>query len=182
MQAATAGTTAATPSSARPSDSGNPPGSGSPLNLPASPDVPVHPTGPVQMAQMVTQAAQSEMRIGMNTAAFGNVEVRTMVHANDVGVLIGSEKGDLRSLLTNELPGIASTLQQQNLRLNQVNFHQTGFAFSNQMSSGGDAQPRWFASRPMAAMTQPAEASSAEASESPPASSAGSRVGLSILA
>ncbi len=85
------------------------------------------------MAQMVNKAAQSEMRIGLNTSAFGSVEVRTVVHANEVGVQIGSEKGDLRSLLSNELPGIASTLQQQNLRLNQVNFHQ-GFAFSNNMS------------------------------------------------
>ena len=133
------------------------------------------------MAQMVNQAAQSEMRIGMNTAAFGNVEVRTVVHANDVGVLIGSEKGDLRSLLANELPGIATSLQQQNLRLNQVNFHQTGFAFSNQASSGGDAQPRWFASRPTAATTRPDEAFNGESSE-PLASSAGSSAGLSILA
>jgi flagellar hook-length control protein FliK len=139
-------------------------------------------TGPVQMAQMINQAAQSEMRIGMNTAAFGNVEVRTVVHANDVGVLIGSEKGDLRALLANELPGIAASLQQQNLRLNQVNFHQTGFAFSNQMSSGADAQPRSFSSRSMAATTRPAERFSAEADEPAAASSPGSGTGLSILA
>ena len=69
------------------------------------------------MAQIVSKAAQSEMRIEFNTAAFGSVEVRTIVHANDVGVLIGSERGDLRSLLANELPGIAHNLQQQDLRL-----------------------------------------------------------------
>jgi hypothetical protein len=100
---------------------------------------------PVQMVQIVDRAAQSEMRIGLNTSLFGSVEVRTVVAANDVGIVIGSEKGDLRSLLANELPGIASNLQQQNLRLNQVNFHQ-GFAFSGNLSSGGgDAQPRYFA-------------------------------------
>jgi hypothetical protein len=93
------------------------------------------------MAQIVSKAAQSEMRIGLNTSAFGSVEVRTVVRANDVGVLIGSERGDLRSLLANELPGIAQSLQQQNLRLSQVNFHQS-FAFSNNTSSGGNSQPR----------------------------------------
>jgi flagellar hook-length control protein FliK len=134
------------------------------------------------MAQMVNQAAQSEMRIGINTAAFGNVEVRTIVHANDVGVQIGSEKGDLRSLLANELPGIATSLQQQDLRLNQVNFHQTGFAFSNQMSSGGDAQPRSFSCRPRAAATQPADLFRAESTEPSATSSAGGAAGLSILA
>jgi hypothetical protein len=41
------------------------------------------------------------------------------------------------------MPAITNTLQQQNLRLNSVNFMQ-GFAFSNN-SSGGDAQqPRSF--------------------------------------
>jgi flagellar hook-length control protein FliK len=91
--------------------------------------------GPVQVAQIASKAAQSEMRIGMITSAFGSVEVRTIVHANDVGVVIGSEKGDLRSLLSNELPGIANTLQQQNLRLNQVSFQQ-GAAFSGNSFSG----------------------------------------------
>jgi flagellar hook-length control protein FliK len=111
-------------------------------------------SGPVQMAQMVSRAAQSEMRIGLNTAAFGNVEVRTVVHANEVGIMIGSEKGDLRALLSNELPGIASALQQQNLRLNPVNFHQQGFAFSHQMSSGGDPQSRSFVRRPSPATSR----------------------------
>ena len=133
------------------------------------------------MAQIVSKSAQSEMRIGLNTSAFGNVEVRTVVHANDVGVLIGSEKGDLRSLLSNELPGIANTLQQTELRLNQVNFHQQGFAFSNQMSSGSDSQPRSFARRPMASTVALAEGLQTESGE--PAEPFTARgTGLSILA
>ena len=118
----------------------------SPSNLPSTVEIPTSPgPGPVQMAHMVSQATQSEMRIGLNTSAFGSVEVRTTVHASDVGVVIGSEKGDLRSLLSNELPGIANSLQQQNLRLNQVNFQQAS-GFSGNLSSGGDSQPRSFAS------------------------------------
>ena len=146
--------------------------SGEPSALPVA--------GPVRMAQMVSKAAQSEMRIGLNTSAFGSVEVRTVVHANDVGVLIGSEKGDLRSLLSTELPGIANNLQQQNLRLNQVNFHQ-GFGFSNNQSSGGDAQPRSF-SRPFRTATLPAKNSGAEPNESASTLSSGYGSGLSILA
>ncbi len=100
--------------------------------------------GPVQMAHITNQAAQSEMRIGLTTSAFGNVEVRTVVHASDVGLAIGSEKGDLRSLLANDMPGIANTLQQQNLRLSSVNFQQ-GFSFSGNLSGGGESQQRSFA-------------------------------------
>lgn len=98
--------------------------------------------GSVQVAQLVNRMGQSEMRIGLNTSAFGSVEVRTTVRTSDVGLVIGSEKGDLHTLLANEMPAIASTLQQQNLRLNSVNFMQ-GFAFSNN-ASGGDAQQRSF--------------------------------------
>ena len=94
--------------------------------------------GPVQMAQMANRAGESEMRIGMNTSAFGNVEVRTTVHAGDVGLTIGSEKGDLRSLLTNDMPAIANTLQQQNLRLSNVSFMQ-GFSSSSNGSSNNGA-------------------------------------------
>jgi flagellar hook-length control protein FliK len=133
------------------------------------------------MALMVSKAAQSEMRIGMNTSAFGNVEVRTVVHANEVGVLIGSEKGDLRSLLSTELPGIANTLQQQNLRLNQVNFHQ-GFAFSNNQSSAGDSHPRSFTSRPLNKTAYSAEISNTESNEPVPSLSSGHGSRLSILA
>jgi flagellar hook-length control protein FliK len=90
------------------------------------------------MAQMANRAGESEMRIGMNTSAFGNVEVRTTVHAGDVGLTIGSEKGDLRSLLTNDMPAIANTLQQQNLRLSNVSFMQ-GFSSSSNGSSNNGA-------------------------------------------
>jgi len=155
-----------------------------PANQPAPSDtsVPTH-TSPVQAAQMVNKAAQSEMRVELNTSAFGSVEVRTTVRANDVGVLIGSEKGDLRSLLTNELPGISSSLQQQNLRLNQLSFHQ-GFASENNMSSGGGgSQSRSFASRAAATSTVPVETNGAESDDAAemymPLAASGS---LSILA
>ena len=95
------------------------------------------------MAQMVNRVGQSEMRIGMNTTAFGAVDVRTVVHASDVGLVIGSEKGDLRTLMANDMPGITSSLQQQNLRLNSVSYMQ-GFAFSNNFSGGGGSEQRSF--------------------------------------
>jgi Flagellar hook-length control protein FliK len=152
----------------------------SPSSLPQTTELPAPlPASPVQMAQMVSKAAQSEMRIGLNTSAFGSVEVHTVIHANDVGVLIGSEKGDLRSLLANELPGIANTLQQQNLRLSQVNFHH-GFSFSNPMHSGAGSQSRSFTPRTLGARQN--DASNSEFQETPESSDIVPRAGLSILA
>jgi hypothetical protein len=140
-----------------PAGAGN---SGTPV--PVTPQaMPIALPGPVQMAQMVSRAGQAEMRIGMTTSAFGSVEVRTVVHANDVGVIIGSEKGDLRSLLANEIPAITNSLQQQSLRLNSVNFMQ-GFAFSNN-SSGGESQQHSFNPPPSAANPGSANPASSEA-------------------
>ncbi|MGA7216953.1 MAG: flagellar hook-length control protein FliK [Candidatus Sulfotelmatobacter sp.] len=138
--------------------------------------------GPVQMAQMMSSAGQSEMRIGMSTSAFGSVEVRTTVHASDVGLVIGSEKGDLRTLMANDLPAIANTLQQQSLRLNSVNFMQ-GFAFSNDASGGGNSQQQ-----PFVPMRAPLHAAAPDRTrndfaEAPPGAGFGGEAGsLSILA
>ncbi len=133
--------------------------------VPAAPQaLPTAAPGPVQVAQMVDRMGQSEMRVGMNTSAFGNVEVRTVVHASDVGLTIGSEKGDLRGMLANDMPAITNNLQQQNLRLSSVSFSQ-GFSFSNQNSGGGDAQQRSFVPAPAAASYGSPEALPADSSE-----------------
>ena len=102
-------------------------------------------TSPVQLTQMMRKAALAEMQIGFNTSAFGSVQVRTVVRASEVGVSIGSEKGDLRSLLADDIPVITHTLQQQDLRLTQVNFQQQGFGFAGDAMSNGNSQPQGFA-------------------------------------
>jgi flagellar hook-length control protein FliK len=135
----------------------------------------------VQVAQLVNRMGQSEMRIGMNTSAFGTVEVRTVVHANDVGLVIGSEKGDLRTLLSNDMPAITSTLQQQNLRLNSVNFMQ-GFAFSNNASGGGDSQQRSFVPMRTAENSRLSEATASDAMEPVTVGAFSGAGSLSILA
>jgi hypothetical protein len=136
---------------------------------------------PVQMAQLINRIGQSEMRIGMNTSAFGSVEVRTVVHANDVGLVIGSEKGDLRTLLANDLPAITNTLQQQNLRLNSVNFMQ-GFAFSNNSPGGGNSQQHSFAPPRAGSNSGSPESTADESVELPLAGEFYSAGSLSILA
>jgi hypothetical protein len=153
--------------------------SGSPAPLiPAAPEPAA--LGAVQVAQLVTRLGQSEMRIGLNTAAFGSVEVRTVVRTSDVGLVIGSEKGDLRALLANEMPAITNTLQQQNLRLNSVNFMQ-GFAFSNNASGGGDSQQRSFVPMRASADSASSDAPREDSGESHPAARWG-ETSISILA
>jgi hypothetical protein len=151
----------------------------SPAPPPALPE-PV-PIGPVQAAQIVNRLGQSEMRVGLTTAAFGGVEVRTVIHTSDVGVIIGSEKGDLHALLANDLPAITNTLQQQNLRLNSVSFTQ-GFASSNNAPGDGSSQSHSFAP-PRATADMASSESAGEDSTDIPAYAGWSGGGsLSILA
>ncbi len=173
--AATAGASAKGDSSASTTQTSAP--SSSRPDLPAS-----APTGSVQLAHMINKAAQTEMRIGFNTTAFGNVEVRTVVHANDVGVQIGSERGDLRSLLANDLPAITNHLQQQNLRLSEVNFHQAGFGSSGNSASGGDSRQRSFTPQPAAISQQFSDGLRADATPTPETRTVARGTGLSILA
>lgn len=132
---------------------------------------------PVQLARLAENAAQSEMQIGLSTSAFGNVHVRTVVHASDVGVVIGVEKGDLRSWLAHDLPGITHNLQQQDLRI-QVSFQQSGLSTSAD-SSGQNAQSGPFTFKQSAGgRTEPP----VRESESVPDAPTETRSGLSILA
>lgn len=99
------------------------------------------------VARLLNRTADIEMRIGLSTSAFGSIEVRTVVHATDVGVQIGSERGDLRSMIATELPNLAHSLEQQNLRLSHVEFHNAGSAMSSDSGSGANSQPRNFTAR-----------------------------------
>ncbi|HZQ23472.1 MAG TPA: flagellar hook-length control protein FliK, partial [Terriglobales bacterium] len=74
------------------------------------------------MARVVAQSARSEMHIGMRTSEFGSVEVHTVVRDSQVGISIAAEKGDLRSLLSAEVPAMQTRLGQQELHLEEVKF------------------------------------------------------------
>jgi hypothetical protein len=118
----------------------------------------------VEMARVIAKAGHSEMRIGLNTSAFGSVEVHTVVHANEVGVVIGSERGDLPGLIRSELPAISHNLQQHDVRLNQVNFQQQGFAFSADAQSGGHSHTRSFTAKANFESLAVAQAATADSS------------------
>jgi hypothetical protein len=46
------------------------------------------------------------MHIALQTGAFENVEVHAVVRESQVGLAIGSERGDLHRMLANEVPNL----------------------------------------------------------------------------
>jgi flagellar hook-length control protein FliK len=88
---------------------------------------------------MVDRGSQQEMHIDLNTASFGSVEVHTTIHGGEVNLAVGSERGDLRSFLTAEVPALQASFQQHDLRFDNIRFltQHTGNAGTNTGFSGG---------------------------------------------
>lgn len=100
-------------------------------------------TGQVHDAQLSARAERSEMRIALETPAFGSVEVHAVVRESQVGLAIGSERGDLHRIMAAEVPTIAGRLQQHDLQLDGVRFFDQGPSFS-MGSDGTDSRSRSF--------------------------------------
>ncbi|MGA9042965.1 MAG: hypothetical protein WB421_20720 [Terriglobales bacterium] len=96
---------------------------------------------PVQLARIIETMGQSEMHIGMRTQAFGSIEVHTVVRDMQVGLAVGSEKGDLRTFLASEMPGLQATMGQQDLRFDHIRFLEPG-GTNTTFSGGGNSQSR----------------------------------------
>jgi len=102
----------------------------------------VVPASTVEVARLVTGVAQSEMHIGLRTQAFGNVEVHTVVRDSQVGVSVGSERGDLRSLFAPEVSGLQTTFRQQDLRFDSIRFLENSAGTTAGFSGGSNSQAR----------------------------------------
>lgn len=121
-------------SAAGPAAAAQTPAATSPTSLPGA--------GTVEVARLVAGVEQSEMHIGLRTQAFGSVEVHTVVRDSQVGVTVGSERGDLRTLLANEVSGLQTTFRQQELRFDNIRFLETGSGTTAGFSGGADSQTR----------------------------------------
>ena len=122
-----------------------------PVPAPMSP-TPAPAVGTVDMARMVAGAAQSEMHIALRSQAFGNIEVHTTVRDSQVGLTVGSERGDLRALLATEVSGLQSTFRQHDLRFDNIRYLESSTGTAAGFSGGANSQPRF--SSPGRAPTQ----------------------------
>jgi hypothetical protein len=82
------------------------------------------------------------MHIGLHTQAFGSVEVHTVVRDSQVGLTVGSERGDLRALLATEVSGLQTAFRQQDLRFDSIRFLETSTGTTAGFSGGADSQAR----------------------------------------
>ena len=97
----------------------------------------------VVVARAVEGISASEMHIGLRTQAFGTVEVHTAVRDTQLGLAVNSERGDLRSFLSPEVPSLQTALRQHDLHLETIKFIQQGSPGSG-FSSNADSHSRPF--------------------------------------
>jgi len=119
----------------------------------------------VQSARVLERMGQAEMRVGMNTADFGNLELRASVSQDRVGASIATAHAELRAALMAEMPSLERSMEQHQLRLDLLDLGahsgggnqergasaqqqprsqsggEAGFATTSSSSSSGDAVP-----------------------------------------
>jgi hypothetical protein len=120
----------------------SPPAATEPHPAAANSAAPLPAVGTVETARLVAGVAQSEMHMGLQTQAFGNVELHAVVRDSQVGLTVGSERGDLRTLLAPEVSGLQTTFRQQDLRFDNIRFLETNTGTTAGFSGGADSQPR----------------------------------------
>ena len=98
--------------------------------------------GMVREAYFGAGPKQTEMHIDLRTTSFGSIEVHAVIRDSQVGLAIGSERGDLRHLLSMEVPALEGRLQRHDLQLDSVRFIDPGQAFDAGTSSGNPPQQR----------------------------------------
>jgi len=79
-------------------------------------------------ARMVEGAGQADMHIGLRTQAFGTVNLHTALRDAQVGLAVSSERGDLRSFFSSEMPALQSALRQHDLHFENIKFVQSSAA------------------------------------------------------
>ena len=93
----------------------------------------------------------SELRVGMNTSAYGNVEIRTAVAENRVVASVVAAHAELRAAMAAEMPSLQHAMEQHQLRLDRfdLNSHSGGqdHRGSAEQQPGGDAGLRWESSQ-----------------------------------
>jgi len=136
--ASPAGAVATASSSGREAAPGNPPAAAAGReDLPREAALPMPaPAAPLPSAHILERMQRSELRVGINTMEFGNLEVRAAVSDDRVAASVITGHGELRAAMMAEMPSLQQAIEQRHLRLERFDLGpQTGNG-----DQGGSAQ------------------------------------------
>ena len=113
---------------------------------PAASTAPTLPGGPVHIARLFSNGEQTEMHVALRTGTFGNVEVRTTIRGDQVGITFDTDKNDLHTALAANLPSLAASVHHHDLKLESVQFvahvsAESGFSSTSQQENRSPQRP-----------------------------------------
>ena len=96
----------------------------------------------LQSARVLERMGQSEIRVGLNTANFGNLELHTTVNQDRVAATLATSHSELRAALAAEMPSLERAMAQQQLTLDSFHLDTHAGAQDRNHGAPGDQQNR----------------------------------------
>jgi hypothetical protein len=90
----------------------------------------------VQSARVIGRMEQTEMRVGVNTADFGSVELRAGISQDRVSATISAAHLELHAAMVAEMPSLERAIGQHQLHLDALDFRSP----SGNQQRGAEAQ------------------------------------------
>jgi len=111
--------------------------------IPDADDAPVTHTS-INTAKLVQGLSQSELRVGLQTRDFGNIDIRTSASRHEFSAQISVEHSDIANTLTTELPGLYARLNEQQVPVGNIHIQNQSLS----TSTGLDQNSQQSSSRP----------------------------------
>jgi flagellar hook-length control protein FliK len=96
----------------------------------------------LQSARVLERMGQSEIRVGLNTANFGNLELRTTVNQDRVAATLATSHSELRAALAAEMPSLEHAMAQRQLTLDSFHLDTRSGPHNGNHGAAGDQQNR----------------------------------------
>jgi hypothetical protein len=111
---------------------------------PASPEVASStPAGGVNTARLMQSLQQTEMRVGMRSAEFGEISIRSSISQQQVIAQISAAHGELARAISDHLPSLQAKLDHYGVHASiEVSQGGTSFGSERDQASARDQKPR----------------------------------------
>ncbi|HSS97934.1 MAG TPA: flagellar hook-length control protein FliK [Terriglobales bacterium] len=85
----------------------------------------------VNIAKLIQSLTQSELRVGLQTRDFGNIDIRTSASRHEFSAQISVEHSEVAHTLTSELPNLYARLNEQQVPVTNIHIHNQSLSTSS---------------------------------------------------
>lgn len=96
--------------------------------------------GSINVAKLIHRVNETEMQVGMHSAEFGNIAIRTSVANERLTAEISLDHNEMGKALANQLPGLQSKLGGEYGINARIEIHENSAGFSGGLNQGSSQQ------------------------------------------